>query len=416
MNNPTLKERVTERFLRYTRFETTSNELSNTAPSTSGQTVFAQALVTELKNLGAQNVRLCAHGIVYASLPASAGLEAFPTLGLIAHMDTSPEASGRNVTPRIIRYNGTLVTLNAEKKIALTTEQFPELAALRGEELIVTDGTTLLGADDKAGVAAIVTLIESLLSEHAPAHPSLSFAFTPDEEIGRGTDHFDLTAFGADYAFTVDGGAVGLLGTNTFNAAQAVIDFNGVSVHPGSAKGKLKSALKSAARFVMELPQGESPETTEGYEGFYHPISLTGGTESAKLTLIIRDHDRESFEKRKAFVRERVRALGAHATLSMRDQYSNMAEGLAKRPDVLDLARAAYRAVGLEPIEPAERGGTDGCKLTQMGLVCPNLFTGGLNYHGIYECLPVASLLKCTEMLIALVKEAGSGSFSNTQQ
>ncbi|EJW99696.1 peptidase T, partial [gut metagenome] len=311
---------------------------------------------------------------------------------------TSPEAKGGPVNWRIVRYQGKDIVLDAEKEILLSRERFPELDRYHGQDLVVTDGHTLLGADDKAGIAAIMTMVDAVTSHPDMPHAKICLAFTPDEEVGRGTENFDIQTFGADYAYTVDGGELGELNSETFCAAIATVTMKGVSVHPGSAKNKMINALRLITHFIDSMPPEEVPEKTEGYEGFYHPIRIEGGVEEASLLMLIRDHDRRHFELRKRALKAKEADYQSYGegvcTISIKDQYFNMREYLDPVPAVMEIARAAYRAVGVTPRERPVRGGTDGSRLSERGLPCPNLFTGGLNFHGIYECLPVESLEK----------------------
>lgn len=379
---------IVNRFLKYVSFDTQSSETSGMHPSSEGQRVLARYLADELTALGAKDVYLSDTAYVYATIPASPGREGEPALGFLAHMDTSPDASGADVKPTRVIYQGGVLSLGTSGR-ALDPKVFPELARLVGEELIVTDGTTLLGADDKIGLAVLVTLAEDLLAADAPSHREIRLCFTPDEEIGEGTACFDPVRFGAKVAYTVDGGPVDEVENANFNAASATVTFSGVSVHPGSAKGVMINALKLAAGFVAALPVDEAPETTEGRQGFYHPTDLEGSVSSAKLSLILRDHDEAKLEAKKAFLAEKVASLNAAygrevAVLVVRDSYRNMESKLALVPDLVERAEEAVRSVGLVPKRVAIRGGTDGANLTWMGIPCPNLGTGGRNYHG--EC------------------------------
>ena len=380
--------KVIERFLKYVSFDTQSSETSGTHPSSAGQLVLARVLAEELRGLGARDVFVSEGGYVYATIPASADRADLPALGFLAHMDTSPDASGANVKPRRVVYAGGVLPLGTSGR-ALDPKVFPELDRLVGKELIVTDGTTLLGADDKIGLAVLVTLAEELLGPGAPSHREIRLCFTPDEEIGEGTYGFDPVRFGAKMAYTVDGGPVDEVENANFNAAAATVVFRGVSVHPGSAKNVMVNALKLAADFVGRLPATEAPETTEGREGFYHPHALEGSVSEATLQILIRDHDAIAFAARKAFLAQLVDAVNAKdgagtAQLTIKDQYTNMEARLKEVPELVAAAEAAVRSVGLEPKLVAIRGGTDGAHLTEMGIPCPNLGTGGRNYHG--EC------------------------------
>ena len=397
---------ITERFLRYAASDTQSDEQARTMPSTPGQMRFAESLTEELKALGLHDISLDENGYVMATLPANTRRTDVPVIGFIAHMDTSPDMSGRDVKPRIVAYTGGDIVLNEPLGIVLSPDVFPELNNYVGQELIVTDGTTLLGADDKAGVAAIVSAMEYLLTHPEVEHGTVRIAFTPDEEIGRGADRFDVARFGCFGAYTVDGGELGELEYENFNAAQAVVTLRGRNIHPGSAKGRMINASLVAMQLNEMLPPAERPETTEGREGFFHLTEMTGSVEEAQLTYIIRDHDRALFEKKKETLREAVRRIHAmypeSCTLDMRDQYYNMREVIDQRPELIAWARQAMKAAGVTPIERPIRGGTDGARLSFMGLPCPNLFAGGMNFHGRYEYLPVPSLQKSMETIIHL--------------
>lgn len=399
---------IADRLVRYARIPTASDPESASSPSSGKQLVLARLLKQELLELGLEDVKLDAFGIVSATLPASAGCEDRPAMALLAHMDTSPEASDSPVFPQVApNWDGTPIVLNAEKGIFLSPEVFPELLAHRGEDVLCTDGTTLLGADDKAGIAAIMEAAAWFASHPEVPRPRVRILFTPDEEIGRGTENVKVEEIGAAFGFTIDGGEVAGLESETFNAAEARVTFTGISVHPGNARGKMVNAVKLASRFVSLLPQNESPEETEGREGFWHPTELTGSVEKATLKLIIRDHSREKFRERKAFLAKLASEFDSgrapKPACEIRDQYRNMADFMAGHEDVLELARAALRKAGLEPVEEPVRGGTDGAFLSAAGLPCPNLFTGGLNYHGIYECIPIQSLEKAGETVKNLI-------------
>ena len=397
---------ITDRFLRYAAFDTQSDEAARTMPSTPGQMRFAESLTHELKALGLHNVSLDANGYVMATLPANTRRTEVPVVGFIAHMDTSPDMSGRDVKPRIVTYTGGDIVLNEPLGIVLSPDVFPELSRYVGQELIVTDGTTLLGADDKAGVAAIVSAMEYLLAHPEVEHGTVRIAFTPDEEIGRGADRFDVARFGCFGAYTVDGGEIGELEYENFNAAQATVTLRGRNIHPGSAKGRMINASLVAMQLNAMLPATERPETTEGREGFFHLTEMAGTVEEARLTYIIRDHDRELFEKKKDMLREAVQGINkVHpecCTLDLRDQYYNMREVINQRPELIRWARQAMAAAGVVPIERPSRGGTDGARLSFMGLPCPNLFAGGMNFHGRYEYLPIPSLRKSMETIVHL--------------
>ena len=396
--------RAYERFLRYVQFDTASNEANDTCPSTPGQLVLGRALVEEMREIGIADARIDEHGYVYGSIPATA--EGFPAIGLIAHMDTVDEVPVLPMRTRIVEnYDGGAVRLEGGE--LLDPADFPELKARAGKDLIVTDGRTLLGADDKAGIAEILTACERLIASGAP-HGRVCIGFTPDEEIGRGADLFDIPGFGADFAYTVDGGNVGSFEYENFNAASASLTFHGRSVHPGDAKDKMVNAALLAMEFDSLLPAAERPEHTEGYEGFYHLCSITGAVETAQSFYIIRDHDRQSFEARKANV-QRIAALlnekygPGSAECNVEDSYYNMREILEKHPHILRRVEDAYRAVGIEPYSEPIRGGTDGSRLSFDGLLCPNLATGGMNFHGRFECIAVQDMDAMTDVLYQLL-------------
>ena len=387
---------ITERFLKYVSFDTQSSEDTGKTPSTEKQRVFAEYLKEELIREGLQEVELDELGYLYATLPANTD-KSVPTIGFIAHMDTSPDASGTNVKPRIIEhYDGSDITLS--EGIVTTVEKFPELLAHKGEDLIVTDGTTLLGADDKAGIAEIVQAMVYLQEHPEIKHGKIRVGFNPDEEIGQGAHHFDVEKFGCDFAYTMDGSEVGEIEFENFNAASAKITIKGCSVHPGYAKGKMVNAARIATELVSMLPADETPETTEGYEGFFHLTQITGFCEGAHLSFIIRDHDREYFESRKSEMTDIVDAInekyGNVATLELNDQYYNMREKVEPKMYIIDIAKEAISAAGMTPKVKAIRGGTDGAQLSFKGLPCPNIFAGGLNFHGPHEFCPVQSLEK----------------------
>ncbi len=397
---------TTDRFLRYVSFDTRSDEDAQTTPSTPGQLHFAEHLAQELTAIGMDDVSLDANGYVMATLPATTQREGIPTIGFIAHMDTSPDMTGKDVKPRIVTYDGGTIVLNEAERIVLSPDTFPELANYVGQELIVTDGTTLLGADDKAGVAAIVSAMEYLLTHPEIAHCKVRVAFTPDEEIGRGADRFDVDKFGCDWAYTIDGGEIGELEYENFNAAEAVITIKGRNVHPGYARNKMVNAALLATELSASLPPEQRPEKTSGYEGFFHLTRLEATVEEASLHYIIRDHDRSLFEQKKDLLRRLVHEMEARypgcVTIEMRDQYYNMREIIEPRMEMIEYAREAMRAAGVTPRIRPVRGGTDGARLSFMGLPCPNLFAGGLNFHGRYEYLPVRSLEKSKETIIQL--------------
>lgn len=404
--------RLVERFLRYVSFDTQSDETTGVTPSTPGQMTFARHLQQELVDLGLQEVTLDEQGYLYATLPANTP-RTLPTIGFIAHMDTSPDMSGRDVRPRIVQsYDGQDIVLHEKEGIVLSPSQFPELLAHQGEDLIVTDGTTLLGADDKAGIAEIVTAMEYLLEHPEVEHGRIRIGFNPDEEIGLGAHKFDVTAFGCDWAYTMDGGEVGELEFENFNAAGVHITIQGRNVHPGYAKGKMINALRVAHRLISLLPAGEVPELTEGYEGFFHLVGLSGEVDQATVSYIIRDHDRTKFEARKRQMREAVDQInqiyGPVATLDMRDQYYNMREKIEPVMHIIDLAFEAMKAAGVEPRVKAIRGGTDGAQLSFKGLPCPNIFAGGINFHGRYEFVPIQSMEKAMQVVVEIARKVAA--------
>ena len=397
---------TTDRFLRYVSFDTRSDEDSLTTPSTPGQLHLAEYLAQELADIGMDDVSLDANGYVMATLPATTPREGIPTVGFIAHMDTSPDMTGKDVKPRIVKYDGGTIVLNEAERIVLSPDTFPELANYVGQELIVTDGTTLLGADDKAGIAAIVSAMEYLLAHPEIAHGKVRVGFTPDEEIGRGADLFDVDKFGCDWAYTIDGGEIGELEYENFNAAQALITIKGRNVHPGYAQNKMINAALLATELSALLPPEQRPEKTSGYEGFFHLTRLEATVEEATLHYIIRDHDRALFEQKKDLLRTLANGMETRypgcVTVEVRDQYYNMREIIAPGMEVIEYACEAMRAAGVTPRIRPVRGGTDGARLSFMGLPCPNLFAGGLNFHGRYEYLPVRSLEKSKETIIQL--------------
>lgn len=401
------------RFLRYTQFDTQSNFESTTSPSTDKQNVLASALIEELHALGVTNAHLGDGGVVYAHLDATPGAEAAPAVGFIAHMDTSPDAPGADVKPQILTVTGEDLVLNANEGITFSVTQFPEILDYVGQDVIFTDGTTLLGADDKAGIAAIMTMVETLVKTPSLPHAKIAIAFTPDEEIGRGTDHFDLEHFGAQYAYTFDGGVVGELETENFNAGTAVLTIHGVGVHPGYAKDKMVNAVSYAAKFIDALPHDMTPERTEGYEGFIHPNSVTGSVTQAVVQMLIRDHDHDLYEAKKVLIRDLVQTFAdrypeARFSLAIQDSYENMKPYIDRTPKVVDIVREAFKDAGITPIERPIRGGTDGARLSTIGLPCPNVFTGGLNFHGIFECLPIMSLIKAADVATAIAKRSAT--------
>ena len=401
---------VTERFLKYIKFETTSNENIDCCPSTNGQTVLAEVLRNELEEIGLADVEVSKDGYVYATIESNTD-ENIPTVGFIAHMDTSPDASGKDVKARIVsNYDSSDITLNKEKNITLGTKDFPELLKHKGEDIIVTDGTTLLGADDKAGIAEIMTAAEYLIKHDEIKHGRIRIAFTPDEEIGRGADKFDVQKFGADWAYTMDGGEVAELEFENFNAAKAKVTINGRNIHPGEAKGKMKNASLIAMEFAGMLPQNETPACTEGYEGFFHLTKTEGTVEHAELQYIIRDHSREKFEQKKKTMTECAEAINRKhgegtAVTDIEDQYYNMRQEIEPVMHIVEIAQKAMEKAGVKPKVQPIRGGTDGAQLSFMGLPCPNIFAGGMNFHGVHEYVPVQSMEKATNVIIEIIKE-----------
>ncbi|MEA4974236.1 MAG: peptidase T [Paludibacter sp.] len=400
---------ITERFLKYVSFHTTSDDSTNLTPSTPGQMFFAQYLVEELTAIGLTEITLDKNGYVMATLPANTD-KSIPTIGFIAHMDTSPDMSGKNIKPRIVEdYDGSDILLNEEKVIVLETSKYPEIMQYKGQDIIVTDGTTLLGADDKAGIAEIVTAMEYLIAHPEIKHGKIRIAFTPDEEIGQGAHHFDVEQFGAEWAYTMDGGEIGELEFENFNAAAAKVIFNGLNVHPGYAKHKMKNSIRIAHQYISMLPRHETPEHTEGYEGFYHLMSMEGSVEKTTLNYIIRDHDRDRFERRKKEMQHLVNKINAEfgentASVELKDQYYNMREKVEPLMHIVDMAATAMKEVGITPNIKPIRGGTDGSQLSFKGLPCPNIFAGGHNFHGRFEYVPVQSMEKATQVIVTIVK------------
>lgn len=400
---------ITERFLKYVSFTTTSDENTNMTPSTPGQMYFAQYLVEELKSLGMTEIDLDRNGYVMATLPANTDGD-ISTIGFIAHMDTSPDMSGKNVKPQIVHnYDGQDIVLNAEKGITLEISTFPEIVQYKGQDIIVTDGTTLLGADDKAGLAEIMSAIEYFSTHPEVKHGKIRVAFTPDEEIGQGADHFDVKKFNANWAYTMDGGEIGELEFENFNAAGAKVIFRGMNVHPGYAYHKMINSMRVAQEFIGMLPRWETPEHTQDYEGFYHLTGVEGTVEKTTLSYIIRDHDRDRFERRKKEMQHLVNKINAEfgtgtAIIEIKDQYYNMREMVEPVIHIVDLAREAMIAVGVEPNVKPIRGGTDGSRLSYMGLPCPNIFAGGHNFHGRFEYVPVQSMEKAMMVIVKIAE------------
>lgn len=399
---------VVDRFLKYVTFATQSDEESGITPSTSGQRVFAEALVKELEALGLEEISLDDNSYLMATLPSNMEDKEVPTIGFISHLDTSPDMSGEGVKPRIVSYAGGDIVLNEAENIVLSPRMFSEMEQYIGQDLIVTDGTTLLGADDKAGVAAIISAVAYLKEHPEIKHGKIRIGFTPDEEIGAGADHFNVEKFGCEFAYTVDGGEIGELEYENFNAAAAKVVFSGRNVHPGTAKDKMVNASLLAVEFASMLPADQRPETTEGYEGFFHLTTMVGSVEQAVLQYIVRDHSRELFEQKKQLLEQITAQLNKKypgmVSLEMHDQYYNMREIVEPKKYIVDLASEAMEAVGVKPQIKPIRGGTDGARLSFMGLPCPNLFTGGHNFHGRYEYIPIPSLQKSMETVVKIAE------------
>ena len=405
---------VIERFIRYVKIDTQSIHKSTTYPSTAKQLNLARLLVDELQELGLKDAAMDGFGYVTATLPANIDQAGVPVIGFLAHMDTSPDLSGTNVNPQFIEdYDGGVITLNAEKGILMDPEEFPDLKKYIGKTLITTDGTTLLGADDKAGIAEIMAAVEYLLEHPEIPHGTIKIGFTPDEEVGAGVDHFDVEAFGADFAYTIDGGEIGQVQYENFNAAGAELTIHGRNVHPGTSKLKMRNALLIGMELNELLPVFERPEHTEKYEGFYHLFQFDGSVEEARMTYIIRDHDRARFEQKKTLLGKAVDFINAKygekiIDLKLVDQYYNMRQQVEPHPQIMDIAIRAIQAVGLTPIVDPVRGGTDGSRLSYMGLPTPNLFTGGHYAHGKYEFIPTFAMEKAVEVLVKIAELAAT--------
>ncbi len=399
--------KISERFLKYVSFTTTSDENTKLTPSTPGQLIFAKYLVDELSSIGMQDVDLDSNGYIMATLPANTDMEV-PTIGFIAHMDTSPDMTAEQVKARIIKnFDGNDIMLNPEKNIILSTSKYKDILNYIGQDIIVTDGTTLLGADDKAGLTEIVSAMEYLIQHPEIKHGKIRICFTPDEEIGQGADHFDVQKFGAEWAYTMDGGEIGELEYENFNAASAKVTFNGLNVHPGYAKNKMVNSMLIANQFIGLLPREETPECTQGYQGFFHLINMEGTVESSSLSFIIRDHDNDKFELRKGLFQELVAKINeefgaATATVEIHDQYYNMHDKIKPVMHIIGLAHEAMLQVGITPKVKPIRGGTDGSRLSYMGLPCPNIFAGGHNFHGRFEYVPVPSMEKATMLILKI--------------
>lgn len=399
---------VLDRFLSYTKFDTQSDELTNLTPSTPGQMIFAQALEKELKKIGLEDISLDENGYLMATLPSNIDKDV-PTVGFIAHLDTSPDMSGRHVNPRIVKnYDGGDITLDAENGVVLSQKDFPELKDYVGQDIVVTDGKTLLGADDKAGVAEIITAMEFLIAHPEIKHGKIRVGFNPDEEIGLGAHKFDVEHFGVDFAYTMDGGAIGELEYENFNAAAAKVTFKGRNVHPGYAKHKMINSIRIANQFSIMLPRWETPEHTEEYEGFYHLVGFEGTVEETTLTYIIRDHDMDRFGRRKKELEHLVRKINHEfpgcASIEIKDQYYNMREKIEPVMYIIDIAKQAMLNSDITPKVQPIRGGTDGAQLSFKGLPCPNIFAGGLNFHGRFEYVPVQSMEKATDVVVEICK------------
>lgn len=398
-----------ERFLKYVSIHTTSDENTGLVPSTPQQMEFAKILAEELKDMGMQDVSLDKKGYLMATLPSNIDKDV-PTVGFISHLDTSPDMSGKNVKPRIVEnYDGNDIVLNEKENIVLSPKQFPELTMYRGQSLVVTNGLTLLGADDKAGIAEIMTAMDYFIKNPDVKHGKVRIAFNPDEEIGLGAHHFDVEKFGCQFAYTMDGGEIGELEYENFNAAGAKVTFYGTNVHPGYAKNKMVNSMKIATKFMATVPANESPEYTDGYEGFYHLTGIGGDVEKTTISYIIRNHDRKKFEERKAHLQMLVDKINSEfgdntATLEVKDQYYNMKEKVEPVKYIVDIASEAIRQAGVEPKVKPIRGGTDGAQLSFKGLPCPNIFAGGHNFHGKYEFVPIQSMEKATEVVKNIIK------------
>jgi tripeptide aminopeptidase len=406
-------QHIIDRFIGYVTVDTESDPESNTTPSTAKQWDLANKLAEELKHIGLSDVSIDDKSYVMATLPSNLDYEV-PTIGFVSHFDTTPDFTGKDVKPQIIKnYDGGDIVLNAEKNIILSPSYFKDLLLYKGQTLITTDGTTLLGADDKAGITEIMTAMEYLVQHPEIKHGALKVCFTPDEEIGRGADHFDVEKFGADWAYTMDGSQIGELEYENFNAAGVKIRFNGKSVHPGYAKGKMINSMLLANKFINKLPKDETPETTKNYEGFYHVTNIQGSIEDTLVQLIIRDHNRKKFEKRKEYVEEVVAKINKKykkqfgediAVLEIKDQYYNMREKVEPVMHIVKLAEQAMKELNIKPLIKPIRGGTDGSRLSFMGLPCPNIFAGGHNFHGKYEYVPVESMQKAIEVIVKIAE------------
>lgn len=419
-------QHIIDRFISYVTIDTESDPNSNTTPSTEKQWNLANKLVEELKSIGLADVTIDDKAYIMATLPSNVDHEV-PTIGFVSHFDTSPDFSGANVKPQIIEnYDGKDIILNAEKNIVLSPNYFKDLLQYKGQTIITTDGTTLLGADDKAGITEIVSAMEYLIQHPEIKHGKIRIGFTPDEEIGRGAHHFDVEKFGAQWAYTMDGSQIGELEYENFNAAGAKITFKGKSVHPGYAKGKMINSMLIANDFINELPKGETPQETKGYEGFFHVHHITGSIEETVLELIIRDHNKLKFEKRKDLIGKIAKKINKKfakqfgediVTAEVKDQYYNMKEKVLPVKHIVDIAEKAMRELGIKPIIKPIRGGTDGSQLSFMGLPCPNIFAGGHNFHGKYEYVPAESIQKATDVIVKIAElTAIPGAFDVTEK
>ncbi len=400
--------KLVERFFNYVKINTQSDENTHTTPSTASQGYFAEMLANELEEIGLKDVHISRHSYVTATIPANCDCDA-PTIGFIAHMDTSPETSGANVKPQVVKFDGDTLVINNELGVKLDAKEYKELTHYVGEEIITSDGTTLLGADDKAGIAEIVTAAEYLIQHPEIKHGKIRVAFTPDEEIGEGADHFNVEKFGADFAYTEDGGGLGEIEFENFNAAAATVKFTGHNIHPGYALGKMVNASRLISDFLNMLPEDECPEMTDGYKGFFHVTEMKSTVTSGEINLIIRDFDEKSFTDRKEYLQRVVDALNKHykngkVELEIRDQYANMKQEIEKVPHVVDRAINAMKTLDITPVVVPIRGGTDGARLSFMGLPCPNLFAGGHNFHSNTEYVPVLSMKAAMDVIIEIAK------------
>lgn len=414
-------QHIIDRFISYVTIDTESDPNSETTPSTKKQWDLANKLVEELKAIGMQDVTIDEYSYVMATLPSNVK-EKVPTIGFVSHFDTTPDFTGDNVNPQIVKnYDGGDIVLNKENNIVLSPSYFKDLLLYKGQTLITTDGLTLLGADDKAGITEIMTAMEHLIKNPDIKHGKIRVCFTPDEEIGRGADLFDVKKFGADWAYTMDGSQIGELEYENFNAAGAKITFKGKSVHPGYAKGKMINSMLIANDFINELPKGETPQETKGYEGFFHVTQLSGSIEETKLELIIRDHSAKKFKKRKEIIEKITKKINKKfakqfgediVIAEVKDQYYNMKEKVTPVKYIVDLAETAMKDLGIKPLIKPIRGGTDGCRLSYMGLPCPNIFAGGHNFHGKYEYVPVESMQKAIDVIIRIAELTATTDFS----